>query len=90
MCITNNLSLLFILYYTQLLSGFKESDGTEAILHQLELLEREDIGIDKNQLKMSACQALSKLAAKSGWFPILHFLLPVQIYIKLNYHKDEK
>ncbi|XP_063687693.1 uncharacterized protein LOC134820953 isoform X2 [Bolinopsis microptera] len=45
--------------------GFKESDGTEAILHQLELLEQEDIGIDKNQLKMSACQALSKLAAKS-------------------------
>ena len=48
------------------MSGFKESDGTEEIMHQLELLEQEDIGLDKNQLKMSACQALSKLAAKNG------------------------
>ena len=50
------------------MSGFKESDGTEEIMHQLELLEQEDIGLDKNQLKMSACQALSKLAAKNGGF----------------------
>ena len=59
---------LHIYTRSKFLSGFKESDGTEEILHQLELLEHEDIGIDKNQLKMSACQALSKLAAKSGEF----------------------
>lgn len=50
------------------MTGFKESDGTNEILSQLELLEQEEIGIDKNQLKMSACQALSKIAAKSGRF----------------------
>ena len=49
-------------------TGFKESDGTGEIMSQLELLEQEEIGIDKNQLKMSACQALSKIAAKSGWY----------------------
>lgn len=48
------------------LVGFKESDHTEEILEQLYLLEQDDISIDKERLKISACQALSKRIAKSG------------------------
>ena len=35
-------------------------------MRQLTLLECDEINLDKDQLKISACQALSKLTAKSG------------------------